>query len=766
MQPAALGKERKMAIPMPKQQDIRRLDRQGVSRSEIARRPDVDRATVAKYADMDDMTPKPPTDRRRGSKIDPYAALVDGWLEADRMLPRKQRHTAKRVHDRLRAETEYDDEYTTTLRYVRRWRETNRSGSDGYGELVWAPGVAQIDFGVAKARIAGELVDDHCLAVTFPHSNMRYVTSLPGENAECLCHGPIEVFEHIGGVPPVIVMDNATGAGRRNARGEVTPAAVFDAFLAHHRIDARFCNPYSGWEKGAVENAVGFLRRNLMVPPLEAETHTQLGRIMLDRCDALAASSRHYRRGNAIGDAFEEDRAALMPLPSTTFDPIRWESRRADKYGQIDIDSNRYLAGAALHGRRLLAAVRWDSVQITDPDTGEIVAGYPRIYGRSPSTLQDPELAMPVLAAKPGSWRESSIRPDFPEDVRVARRGRFQTPRAEPQIDRRGMRRRRFRQRGRGREPGDSRQARLGVGRIHARHPRPARTRRRRRRHHRRRARPGRIRPVHHRGRRKGDGAMNGAHGRNTARRRRADTIARCERIMETARRLPLTRDVLAEAIERATPAQLDLMEGWLDAEIESRERSKRARLLKAAGFPNAKDIEGYDWSNLRMPADWGRAQLATLDFVDRCEDRVLYGPVGTGKTHLAVALGRIACMRAIPAGFFTATGLLMRLRRAKREDRLDAELRQIAKARLPVIDEFGYMPIDEEGSRLLFQVISDYYETRSVIYTTNIEFSGWGRVLGDKNMATALIDRTVHHGRLVRFEGGSYRSEHALMTR
>ena len=106
---------------------------------------------------------------------------------------------------------------------------------------------------------------------------------------------------------------------------------------------------------------------------------------------------------------------------------------------------------------------------------------------------------------------------------------------------------------------------------------------------------------------------MNDATGRNTARRRRADTIARCERIMETARRLPLTRDVLAEAIERATPVQLDLMESWLDAEIASRERSKRVRLLKAAGFPNAKDIEGYDWSNLRMPADWGRAQLETV---------------------------------------------------------------------------------------------------------------------------------------------------------
>jgi DNA replication protein DnaC len=107
-----------------------------------------------------------------------------------------------------------------------------------------------------------------------------------------------------------------------------------------------------------------------------------------------------------------------------------------------------------------------------------------------------------------------------------------------------------------------------------------------------------------------------------------------------------------------------------------------------------------------------------------------------------------------------------MRLRGAKRENRLDTELRSIAKARLIVIDELGYIPIDEEGSRLLFQVIADSYETRSIIYTTNIEFSGWGRVFGDPNMAAAVIDRTVHHGRLIRFEGDSWRSQHALMTK
>ena len=115
---------------MPIVQDIRRLDRQGMSRAQIARRLHVDRGTVAKYADMEDCSPKPKADRRYGSKIDPYAHLVDEWLEADRMLPRKQRHTIRRVHDRLLAETDYDGEYSTTMRYVHRWREANRGVPD------------------------------------------------------------------------------------------------------------------------------------------------------------------------------------------------------------------------------------------------------------------------------------------------------------------------------------------------------------------------------------------------------------------------------------------------------------------------------------------------------------------------------------------------------------------------------------------------------------------------------------------------------------
>jgi DNA replication protein DnaC len=122
------------------------------------------------------------------------------------------------------------------------------------------------------------------------------------------------------------------------------------------------------------------------------------------------------------------------------------------------------------------------------------------------------------------------------------------------------------------------------------------------------------------------------------------------------------------------------------------------------------------------------------------------------------------ACRQGIQARFFTTSALVMMLRRAKDEDRLDKELASLAKNQLIAIDELGYLPIDTEGARLLFQVIADGYEKRSLIITTNLEFSRWGSVFGDDNMAAAVIDRLVHHGRLLQFRGESYRVKNALM--
>lgn len=234
--------------------------------------------------------------------------------------------------------------------------------------------------------------------------------------------------------------------------------------------------------------------------------------------------------------------------------------------------------------------------------------------------------------------------------------------------------------------------------------------------------------------------------------------------LLDAGKHASLTGSVLTEWAEKGTPKQREYLHGILLAEHESRQESRRQRLLKSARLPALKSLTGFDYTSVRFPEDYGRETLESLDFINRAQDLVLYGDVGTGKTHMATALVAAACRQGIQARFFTTSALVMMLRRAKDEDRLDKELASLAKNQLLAIDELGYLPIDTEGARLLFQVIADGYEKRSLIITTNLEFSRWGTVFGDDNMAAAVIDRLVHHGRLLQFRGESYRVKNALM--
>ncbi|MDN5896173.1 MULTISPECIES: IS21-like element helper ATPase IstB [Arthrobacter] len=240
--------------------------------------------------------------------------------------------------------------------------------------------------------------------------------------------------------------------------------------------------------------------------------------------------------------------------------------------------------------------------------------------------------------------------------------------------------------------------------------------------------------------------------------------VVEVQDIVDAGRAASLTSSVLEQWALKGTPKQREYLLGILQAEHASRQESRRQRLLRAARLPALKSVEGYDWSAVRFPTDYGREALLSLDFIDQAQDLVLYGDVGTGKTHLASALAAAACRKGIPARFFTTSALVMQLRRAKEEQRLDKELAALARNRVLIIDELGYLPIDTEGARLLFQVISDAYEKQSLILTTNLEFSRWGTVFGDDNMAAAVIDRLVHHGRLLQFRGESYRVKNALM--
>ena len=407
-----------MTVSTPVRQHIRILDAQGVSWRRMAREVGVSRQTAGKCAELEDRSPKPPEHAKEKSKPDPFKPVIDKWLESDRLMPRKQRHTAMRVWHRLQDEHGYEGSYQLVRRYVLQRKRDWRDPGDGFMEPRWEPGIAQVDFGEGPACIRGARVKVRCLVVAFPYSNMRWVVALPGENAECVCEGSETVFGHIGLASRVLVFDNATGAAHRVAWDKTTIVDVFRRFVEHCRVEVGFRNPASGWEKGNVENAVGFLRRNLMVPMPNAESYRKLTSWMLSRCDGIAGNT-HCRKDVPISDLFAGEKTRMPPLPRVPYDACRWVTRGADREGNVEIDSDRYLAGPSWHGWTLEAGLRAFQVEIRTQD-GRFVAKLPRAYGRAARTVRNPAGLPPALARKSRAWGESPIRGDFPDRLRLA----------------------------------------------------------------------------------------------------------------------------------------------------------------------------------------------------------------------------------------------------------------------------------------------------------------------------------------------------------
>ena len=230
------------------------------------------------------------------------------------------------------------------------------------------------------------------------------------------------------------------------------------------------------------------------------------------------------------------------------------------------------------------------------------------------------------------------------------------------------------------------------------------------------------------------------------------------------ARAMYFSNATVEAFLKTATASEVRCISDFISSELEERERSKRDRLYRRARFPQPKSFEGYDFSQVSFPEGYTEEDLRSLAFVDAAQDFVFHGQTGRGKTHLAIAVGTACVAAGRNVRFFTTAELALALTRAAREHTLEALMRDIAKCDLVILDEFGYVPIDIESARLLFQVVADCYEKRSVIFTTNIEFGKWGTILGDDKLAAAMIDRVVHHGRLVEFGGASRRMEEALM--
>ena len=202
-----------------------------------------------------------------------------------------------------------------------------------------------------------------------------------------------------------------------------------------------------------------------------------------------------------------------------------------------------------------------------------------------------------------------------------------------------------------------------------------------------------------------------------------------------------------------------------LDLELKEREVNRINRMVKTAGFSVVKTLDDFVWSDtVTLPNSLTREYMTELSFLPMKENLIFMGAVGTGKTHLATAIALKACQQGKKVRFFTAAALANILLEKNQKGTLNSYLSYFKGVELLVTDEIGFVPLHKEAAELLFQVISDCYERRSLIITSNLEFSGWNTVFGDNRLTAALIDRLVHHSHIVIFSGQSYRLTQSMI--
>lgn len=399
---------------------IKEMNRKGMIQSEIVKTLKVDRKTVIKYLAQADFVPTPLEKKELPSKLDNWKEIIDAWLEEDSRMRFKQRHTARRVHNRLTEEypDTYDCSYPLVQRYCKKKREERRNERNGFLELVWHPGEAQVDFGEADCYENETIRMIKFLCLSFPSSNAGYIQLFGGETAECITHGLSDLFQRIGGVPRRLVVDNTSAIGRRIGE-KIRLSELFMRFKCHYDFEVTFCNPYSGNEKGNVENKVGYMRRNFLVPAPEFTDIEDYNRTMLERCERDWQRD-HYKKHRTISDLFEEDKQALFPLPSKPFAAYRLEKVTTDAYGKFCLDGKHYYSSKPECGKQpVIAQIGAHHVDVLDA-SGVFIARHRREFGCRRSDTSDYSTTAARLFRNPGAWKNSGIREELPENVRRA----------------------------------------------------------------------------------------------------------------------------------------------------------------------------------------------------------------------------------------------------------------------------------------------------------------------------------------------------------
>jgi transposase len=375
---------------------------EGLSRREAARRFGIHRSTVRKMLTFS----VPPGYRRTKPplrpKLDAFTAIIDTILEADRAAPPKQRHTAKRIHERLRAEHGFAGGYTIVKDYV---HERRARAQEVFVPLAHPPGHAQVDFGEAVAVIGGERRKIHLFCLDLPHSDACFVKAYPAERIEAFLDGHDAAFAFLGGVPRSILYDNTMLAvARILGGGERQRTRAFAELQSHCLFLDRFGRPGKGNDKGKVEGLVGYARRNFLVPIPTAASFAELN-AHLEQCCLDRLDDRLRGHGESIGERLERDLAALQPRPATPFDACDRRPGRVSSLSLVRYDRNDYSVPTAYGHRPVLVRGYVDEVVIACG--AEVIARHPRSYAREDFVF-DPLHYLALLEQKTGALDQAA----------------------------------------------------------------------------------------------------------------------------------------------------------------------------------------------------------------------------------------------------------------------------------------------------------------------------------------------------------------------
>lgn len=226
------------------------------------------------------------------------------------------------------------------------------------------------------------------------------------------------------------------------------------------------------------------------------------------------------------------------------------------------------------------------------------------------------------------------------------------------------------------------------------------------------------------------------------------------EQLVLACKRLHFGVDLVEKAKKIKAKTHLDFMLKLFTEEADERERKRRNYYIKAAKFDIIKTFEKYTFEDIKFPKSLTCDDIIECKFIPKHENLILYGTVGSGKTHLAIATGIAACNAGFKVRYWSTPRLVNALVEAKKAGELSKFLKAFEKLDLLICDEWGYVPIDSDGAKLLFQIVSECYERKSLIITTNLEFARWNEIFVDTKITAALLDRIIHHSHLLDFTG------------